>query len=73
MEDNHQKFLRLATARTNKVLDTFRLLENLSNKSNYQYSDEEVDKIFKAIDAELRECKKMFSKSSLKKNSKFEI
>lgn len=49
-EDPRSAFVRLAEARTNKILKSLDLLGNLSNKSNYSYSDEDIRKIFKAID-----------------------
>jgi hypothetical protein len=48
-DDGRQAFVRLAEARTNKILKSIDLLGNLSNKSNYSYSDEDIRKIFKAI------------------------
>ena len=48
-EDPRHAFVRLAEARTNKILKGLELLGNLSNKSNYSYEDEDVKKIFKAI------------------------
>ena len=41
-------FIRLAENRTNKLLDMIRLLGNLSNTSNYSYTNEDVEKIFNA-------------------------
>jgi hypothetical protein len=33
---------------------------NLSNRSNYQYKDEDVRKIFATVEAEIRGAKKRF-------------
>ena len=60
-EDRREKFKRLATKRTNAILDKLRLLENLSNTSNYDYTDEEVNKIFSVIDSQLRMIKARFA------------
>lgn len=68
LETKREKFLRLANSRTNKLLDSIRLLANLSNKSNYDYTKADVDKIFNAIDKELKRAKIEFD--SIKKNSK---
>lgn len=59
-ETREQKFKRLATQRTNAILDKLRLLGNLSNKSNYDYTEEEINKIFYAIDSQLRTIKSLF-------------
>lgn len=59
-ETRNEKFKRLATYRTNLALDKLRILGNLSNKSNYEYTEEEVNKIFTAVDAQLRIIKAKF-------------
>lgn len=48
-ESKNDKFCRIAEYRTNKIIDMLRLLGNCSNKSTYDYTDEQVDQIFKAI------------------------
>lgn len=55
-----ENFVRLAEARTNKILDMVRLLGNLSNTSNYSYTKEDVDKIFNTIEKELVDVRKKF-------------
>lgn len=61
MESRREKFKRLATYRTNIVLEKLRILGNLSNKANYDYTDEEVNKIFYAIDTQIRITKARFA------------
>ena len=61
METRKEKFIRLATYRTNLVLEKLRILGNLSNKANYDYNDEEVNKFFAAIDSQLRIAKARFA------------
>ena len=56
-ETKRERFVRLAEARTNRVLDDLRLLGNCSSKSNYQYTDDDVRKIFNAIEKELKQTK----------------
>lgn len=70
-EDRTQRFKRIATYRTNEVIDKLRLIGNLSNKANYDYSDEEVNKIFSAIDSQLKIVKAKFSSS--KKKNQFQL
>lgn len=48
-ETKKQRFERISRARTEKILDTLRLMENCSNKSNYEYSQEEVNEIFDTL------------------------
>lgn len=72
-ESKREKFVRLAEARTNKIIDTLQLLGNCSNTAVYEYTQEDVDKIFQAIELEMREAKKKFSKSDGEKPSKFTL
>ena len=48
-EIKYEKFCRLAENRMNNVLKQLELLGNLSNKSSYEYTKEDVDKILKAL------------------------
>jgi len=42
-------FLRLATPRIEKVLKALRILGNCANKSSYEYSDKQVDKMSETL------------------------
>jgi hypothetical protein len=46
---NRDKFISLAEKRTGKALQAIAVIGNLSNKSNYSYTDEDVKKIKKAL------------------------
>lgn len=60
-ENRHSRFKRLAETRTEKVLDMLDLIGNLSNKSFYEYSDEEIRAIFDAIEKSVKENKDKFN------------
>lgn len=72
-ETKRDKFVRLAEARTNRIIDTLQLLGNCSNTSAYEYTQQDVDQIFTAIEAEVREAKKKFSKIEATKSTKFTL
>ena len=72
-ETKRDKFVRLAEARTNKIIDMIRLLGNCSNESQYEYTKKDVNKIFIAIQAELDAAKKRYSKQDSQKSSKFKL
>lgn len=59
-ETREERFLRLGESRTNKIIDMIKLLGNLSVKSNYEYTDKQVDAIFNAIEEELKAARKRF-------------
>jgi ABC-type Fe3+-hydroxamate transport system substrate-binding protein len=59
-ETPEERFRRLATSRTNAVLDKLRILGNLSNKQLYNYSEEDAEKIFNAINKEIKAIRNKF-------------
>jgi hypothetical protein len=61
MESRSEKFKRVATKRTNELLEKMRILGNCSNKSTYEYTDEDVIKIFKSLEKQLETMKAKFS------------
>ena len=63
-----EKFKRLAELRVNAALDRIRLLGQLSNRGNYDYTDEQVEMIFKALHKALVETKSKFRESTKDKN-----
>ncbi|MCH4242457.1 MAG: hypothetical protein LKF81_11240 [Prevotella sp.] len=70
-ENKREKFVRLAENRTNRIIDQIELLGNLSNTSAYEYSEKDVDKMFKAIENALSDSKKRYSKQNSKESRKF--
>jgi len=63
-ESKRQAFQRLATKRTNAVLERIRVLGHCSNPQLYDYTQEDVRKIFQAIEKELKIVKTKFQNSS---------
>ena len=70
-ETKRERFVRLAEARTNKIIDMVQLLGNCSNTSIYEYSDSDIEQIFTAIEAAVRDAKRKFTKTDSTKSSKF--
>ena len=60
-ESKHEAFQRLATKRTNAVMEKLRVLSNCANPYAYEYTEEDVRKVFGAIEQELRSAKLKFS------------
>lgn len=61
-ENKYERFKRVASKRVSKILYYLGLLGNCSNRSVYAYTDEEVKKIFSAIENELKRVKALFKK-----------
>ncbi len=60
MESKRDRFVRIAEARTNKILEMMRLLGNCSSKANYEYTEEDVKQIFSALEKGLKITKNRF-------------
>lgn len=55
-----QRFLRIAESRVNKILSNLNNLAKCSNRRNYEYSDEEVRKIFREIELKVKDTRFQF-------------
>lgn len=63
MNRKHDNFVRLAEARVNKALEALRLVGNLSNKNNYDYSLEEAREILVALQTGVNDLKTQFNRA----------
>jgi len=59
--ENANRFHQLAEKRVIKAIKAIRLVGNLSNRTNYSYTDEEARKIVSALQEEISTVKKRFS------------
>ncbi len=60
-ENKREKFLRLATQRTQEILSRLRILGNCANRQVYEYNEADLEKIFSAIDRQLKNVKAKFT------------
>ena len=61
--DKREKFQQLAEKRVNRAIKDLRLIGNLSNRKNYSFDDEDVRKIMKALDTEMKTLKARFAQA----------
>jgi len=74
MGNARENFIRLAETRTRKLLKDLELLGNLSNRSNYTYSEEDVKVIFRAVSKKLSETELRFKMNlQLERKNDFEL
>lgn len=66
-ETKRQRFDRIAASRKEKILDDIRLLENCSNRSNYEYSSDDIDALFAAVETALHNAKAKFTSDTKQK------
>ena len=59
-ETNRNRFIRLATLRTNTVLKRLKVLGNCANRSVYEYTEQDINKIFSEIDRAVKDTKAKF-------------
>lgn len=59
-EEKRERFKRLGTQRTNAVLQKIKVLSNCANRSAYEYTEDEVNKIFSEVEKRIREAKSKF-------------
>lgn len=60
IETKNERFVRLAEGRVNATLDKLRLLGQLANRRNYDYTDDQAAAIFRALQKELNATKAKF-------------
>lgn len=70
-ETKAEKFMRLAPPRVNKVISGLQSLAKLSSHGSYEYTEDQVQKMFDAIKTELATCEAAFKPKEEKKNSGF--
>jgi hypothetical protein len=65
-QGDREKFVDLARKRVSKAMKDIQLVGNLSNRSNYDYTEEDVTKIMKALSDEVAACRKKFEVATKK-------
>ena len=73
MDNKKDNFKRIAEKRTKKIIESISKLQNLTNTSFYEYTDEQIEAIFEAIQKELDNQKKIFEDDKKKEKKRFEL
>ena len=71
-ETRAERFKRLAEKRTRRVLGDVRILSNLSNRSLYEYTPEQLRKVFSVIRESLSKAEARF-RGEEKKETEFKL
>lgn len=56
------RFEKVASNRVQKIIDFIGLLGNCANKNNYEYTDKDVELMFKEINRVLKETRILYDK-----------
>ena len=72
-EEDRIKFVELAEYRVNRARNYIRLVGNLSNRSNYDYTEEDAKKIYTALYKSLQEMKARFDSKGAEGGDEFKL
>ena len=70
-ETKAEKFVRLGEYRINKATYAIGRLENLANRSAYDYTPEQVEAMFSVLESKVAEVKAKFTAVKAKENTVF--
>ena len=62
-ETKEQRFTRIAEKRVQQVLDSIKTLSQCANKRMYRWNEDQLTKIWRAIEQELKKCRERFETS----------
>lgn len=65
-----ERFTKVASSRVQKIIDTLNLLQNCSNRNNYEYDEKDVTHMFEEISKALRDAKAVYSNELNKASGK---
>lgn len=71
--DPREKFVDLAEKRVNKAIKDIKLIGNLSNRSNYSYTEKDSERIYKALKKAVDEMKSRFDEKGADKEDIFKL
>ena len=71
-EKKTERFYRVAERRVNNVLNALRLLGQCSNTRIYEYAEDDVRRMFREIEREVRNAKQSFVAEDQSRQFKFQ-
>ena len=73
MDNKKENFKRITEKRTNKIIESISKLQNLTNTSFYEYTNQQIEEIFSAIQEELDNQRRIFEDDKKKEKKRFEL
>jgi len=71
--DPRAKFVALANARVARAIKDLRLIGNLANRKNYEYTDDEAKKLLKVLESELELLRAKFKSTPTERKNLFQL
>lgn len=65
-----QRFTKVATTRVQRIISTLSLLQNCSNRNNYEYDEEDVNHMFEEISKAVRDARNVYTNELNRTNNK---
>ena len=59
--EKRQRFEKVASNRVQRILDTLTLLQNCSNRNNYEWDENDVERMFSEITKKVKETKASYA------------
>ena len=72
-ESDRKKFVELAEKRVNRALKDIKLIGNLSNRSNYSYTDKDAKAIISALKKAVDEVKARYDRKGEVAEAEFKL
>jgi hypothetical protein len=72
-QKRRERFVKVASRRTRRILEDVRLLGNCSNRAAYHYTVDDVQKVFGAIEKELSDARSRFEPKEDRKGAEFSL
>ena len=73
MSSKREKFIMLAEKRVTRAIKDLRLIGNLANRHNYDYTEDDTQKIISVLEMEFKHMKNKFSVSGGKGPKPFSL
>lgn len=73
MPEKRENFVRLAEGRTRSALDAIRKIGNLSNRRAYDFDDQDVKKIIKALKDACNDLERKFGSADTCEKDEFKL
>ena len=73
MSIKRENFIRIAESRVSRAIDSIRVIGNLSNRSNYEYDENDVQTIIKALQNEVTRLRLQFETKAGKSKQQFKL
>ena len=64
--EKRERFEKVASKRVQRVLDTLELIQNCSNRNNYEYTEADVEYMFTEMSKALKAAREEFTKEMSK-------